>query len=58
MPTLKEHTPENEYLDLTGKKISVFILNEVIKKLDESFNGGEIQLKVDQYEAIDNDLNA
>lgn len=58
MTTMKKNTPENGYLDFTGKKISVFILNEVIKKLNESFNGGGVHLKVDHYEAIDNDLNA
>nr|NQU94207.1 DsrE family protein [Bacteroidota bacterium] len=48
----------NDFIDFSGKKITAFVLNEVVQQLKELGNGDTIQIKVDNYEAIDNDLSA
>jgi len=48
----------NNYIDFSGKKITVYILNEVVQQLIELETGETIRIKVDNYQAIDNDLAA
>lgn len=48
----------NDYIDLCGKKISAYILNEAVERLNEIDIGETIKIKVDNYEAIENDLKA
>ena len=47
-----------DYIDLSGKKISAYILNEAVLQLNEIDIGETIKIKVDNYEAIENDLKA
>ncbi len=47
-----------DYLDFRGRKISVYIINDVIHQLSSIDQGGTLQIKVDNYQAIDSDLSA
>ncbi len=58
MITAVKSQAKNEYLDMSGKKITVYILNQVLEQLNNLKNGDSIQIRVDNYEAIDNDLKA
>ena len=48
----------NDHMDFSGKKITAYILNEVVQQLKEIKKGETIKIKVDNYQAIDNDLSA
>lgn len=48
----------NDPMDYSGKKITACILNEVVQQLKEIKKGETIEIKVDNYQAIDNDLSA
>ena len=58
MTTISKSQSYNNYLDFSGKKITVYILNGVVNLLKELDTGETIQIKVDNYQAIDNDLAA
>jgi len=45
-------------LDLSGKHISVYVLNEVIRQMNDPREEKTIQIKVDSYEALQADLQA
>ena len=48
----------SDHIDFSGKKITAFILNDVVQQLKSLDKGETIKIKVDNYEALDNDLLA
>ena len=49
---------DTNLFDFSNKKISAYILNNVVQKLKQIKIGDNIQIKIDNYKAIDNDLEA
>jgi predicted peroxiredoxin/TusA-related sulfurtransferase len=58
MVTTTKSQSDVKYMDFSGKKITVYILNEVVQQLKELEEGETARIKVDNYQAIDNDLAA
>ena len=58
MTAIVKSQSTTDYIDFSGKKITAYILNEAVLQLNKIDIGETIKIKVDNYEAIENDLKA